>query len=272
MVTDKSLPEGLVLSDMPKGTEFTAKVIGEDDNRGDRIRIYWVGDEPIELIARPPQRNVAVTETDTNQAPETTEVDGSTDSNTITSAETRTPPTALSRTEVDPALEERFGIGGESPVKIRIDKVMLRRGLLLGRILASDDSAEEFPHRVGIHRRFIPDTLKKARFKGAIVQTTVVRADTAKLRYDATAEFTIITPAPESKQATPSVSANELSGDSTDEHASSSPVDNIQEPAHQPVEITDDQTNVGSQADSPPPTQSLDNDAKPTTEATESDD
>ena len=89
---------------------------------------------------------------------------------------------------------------------------MLRRGLLLGRVLASDDSGDEFPHRIGIHRRYIPSELKKERFKGAIVEATVARANTDKLRYDATCEFSLLTPSPDSKPKSSTTSGSIESG------------------------------------------------------------
>jgi len=181
MVTAHALPEGMAIADMKKGTEFTAHVIGENDNKGDRIRVYWMRDgAKITVMASPPSAPRAEKKPREEKPRK----------------ERKERPAPV---DPGPEVEAAFNVGVDAPALIRVDRVLRKSGLLLGTILPPDGGdGDTFPVGVGIHRRFVSADMKKTRWRGAVVRCKVIKADqNGKLRYDAADEIELVSEGPE---------------------------------------------------------------------------
>ena len=181
MVTPTSLPEGLGIADLHKGFEFTAEVVGEDDERGDRIRVYWIAD------------GCRITPLAARHAPPEAEPEAAAEPGEEPSAPTDAPPPRVEAPA--PEVEAAFHVGTDAPALVRVEKVLARSGLVLGRVLPPDGSeGPPFPVRVGIHRKFLPADIRSARLKrGTVLRCRVGRSPGGpEVRYDALGEVELV--------------------------------------------------------------------------------
>jgi hypothetical protein len=171
MVNQKDLPDGLKVADLKKGFEFTTQIIGENDDRGDRIRVYWINGGPIlPLAAKAKPERMATPKAERTERPPIEA------------------PTA--------GQEAAFNVGTDQPVTVTIDRLLSRSGLLLGRAVAADGESE-FPVRIGIARQFGTELLGLERYEGAVVRCLVARGPGEKIRYDAVGAAELVSEAAE---------------------------------------------------------------------------
>jgi hypothetical protein len=188
MVTPSALPDGVTIDGLKKGVEFTAQVVGEDDHKGDRVRVYWIADNTqIEIIASPKDRGTK--ERERPAAKSASKERGKAPANSSDEGDREGQPAI----DADPALELAYNIGTEKAVLIRIERVHRRGGLLLGRALPpGNPDGEAFPVRVGIHRKFVPEERRDQRWKGSHVLCQIERTNrNGKLCYDGVSMLTM---------------------------------------------------------------------------------
>lgn len=199
MVTTNALPQTLKIDDLPKGTEFTVEVVGENDDRGDRIRVYWTRENAnVVVLAKPPAAKK-------EKSRKAAEHEGQTKGKGA--QKDREEPRAK-REELPPPTPEQevaYNIGTGAPARARIKKIFKRGTLLIGDILPPDGDGKPFPITVGVHKRFIPEShANQKHWKGVVIECQIERNETTgKLRYDAVTEIRILS-APE---ATPDEAA-----------------------------------------------------------------
>ena len=89
--------------------------------------------------------------------------------------------------------EKKFNIGTEQEALIKVEKVLLRKGLVLGKVLDPSGDGPKFPTTVGLHRKFFGDLDLKTLKRNTRLTCKIERSEQGdKRRYEATSDVTIL--------------------------------------------------------------------------------
>jgi hypothetical protein len=146
MVRDEELPEGTKAADLKKGDLLEGAVRGQDAHRdhdkGAGLRVYWLVDK-VRVSSAPSRAEPAAPKAVETVAVETTE------------------SAAPAAPAVDPReLEAHFGIGGETPVEMRLAWDGRRKRIIV-RLL--DSAGEKFPAPVRCTTELLPEGFEPRR-------------------------------------------------------------------------------------------------------------